>query len=348
MIRNQWYVVLESNEVRNRPVGVIRLGEKLVFWRDEAGKVQAALDRCPHRGVALSAGVIQHEHLQCPFHGFEFDSTGKCVLIPANGSSGVIPKAMCLTTYPTHEAHGYIWIWWGNPVPADLPAPEFFDNLDDTFAYGSAQDPWNAHYSRVIENQLDVVHLPFIHRNTIGRGNRTLVDGPVVDWKGDKMLYTYVFNRVDDGTPPRKPGELSPKAPTSVHLEFIFPNLWQNYISENVRILAAFVPVDEEHTILYLRFYQNSLRLPLLGQLFARLAMPSNVYIAHEDRRVVVTQQPKASGLKIGEILIQGDLPVIEYRRKRAALQNLAGQLPEQIQENAMESERELEHAHNI
>jgi hypothetical protein len=54
----------------------------------------------------------------------------------------------------------------------------------------------------------------------------------------------------------------------------------------------------------------------------ARLAMPSNVYIAHQDRRVVITQQPKASGLKIGEILIQGDLPIIEYRRKRAALQS--------------------------
>jgi hypothetical protein len=64
------------------------------------------------------------------------------------------------------------------------------------------------------------------------------------------------------------------------------------------------------------------MRLPLLGKLLARLAMPSNVYIAHEDRRVVVTQQPKASSLKIGEILIQGDLPIVEYRRKRAALQD--------------------------
>ena len=135
------------------------------------------------------------------------------------------------------------------------------------------------------------------------------------------MLYTYVFNRVDDGTAPRKPSELSPKAATSVHLEFIFPNLWQNYISEKVRVIAAFVPVDDGHTILYLRFYQKFMRLPLLGKLVARLSMPSNVYIAHEDRRVVVTQQPKVSGLKIGEILIQGDLPIIEYRRKRAALQ---------------------------
>ncbi len=201
-------------------------------------------------------------------------------------------------------------------------SPEFFDNLDETFHFSSAYDPWDAHYSRVIENQLDVVHLPFIHAKTIGRGNKTVVDGPVVQWVGDKML-DLCFNRSDDGRPPLKPGDLSAKDAISVHLEFIFPNLWQNYISERVRILAAFVPVDDDHSLLYLRFYQKSLRLPILGKLAARMAMPSNLYIAHEDRKVVITQQPKASGLRIGEVLIQGDLPIIEYRKKRAALQEM-------------------------
>jgi phenylpropionate dioxygenase-like ring-hydroxylating dioxygenase large terminal subunit len=322
MIRNQWYVVLESKEVGVRPVGVTRLGEKLVFWRDSTGKVSVAADRCPHRGIAFSAGKLESGHLQCPFHGFEFDSSGKCVLIPANGRKGVIPNAMRLKTYPIYEAHGFIWLWWGTEVPQDLPSPEFFDNLDGPFRTASVQDPWNAHYSRVIENQLDVVHLPFIHGKTIGRGNRTLVDGPVIQWEGDKMLYTFVYNRIDNGIPPRKPSQLVPKSITqSQHLEFLFPNLWQNFISEDVRIVAAFVPVDEEHSLLYMRFYQKFMRLPVLGQLVSWLSMPMNLYIAHEDRRVVVTQEPKASGLKIGEVLIQGDLPIIEYRRKRASLQ---------------------------
>jgi phenylpropionate dioxygenase-like ring-hydroxylating dioxygenase large terminal subunit len=112
MIRNQWYVVLESNEVGAQPVGVTRLGEKLVFWRDPEGKVNAAVDRCPHRGAALSIGKMQSGHLQCPFHGFEYDPSGKCVLVPANGRTGVIPNAMLLKTYPTQEAHGLIWLWW--------------------------------------------------------------------------------------------------------------------------------------------------------------------------------------------------------------------------------------------
>ena len=318
MIRDQWYIVLESSEVGRKPVGLTRMGEKLVFWRNNAGNIHCAVDRCVHRGVALSTGAIVDDHLQCPFHGFEYDPSGSCVHIPANGRGGIIPAAMRLATYPTYEAHGFIWIWWGQGKPPEPPT--FFDNIDNTFFHASVRDPWQAHYSRVIENQLDVVHLPFIHRNTIGRGNRTVVDGPLVEWKSDKMLCTYVFNRVEDGRSPRKPSELSVKSASSVHLEFIMPNLWQNHISPEVRILAAFVPVDDGHTLLYLRFYQKFLPVPILGKLVARLAMPSNVYIAHEDRRVVITQQPKASGLKIGEVLIQGDLPIIEYRRKRAEL----------------------------
>jgi hypothetical protein len=68
--------------------------------------------------------------------------------------------------------------------------------------------------------------------------------------------------------------------------------------------------VDDEHTLLYLRFYQKFMRLPVLGKLVAQMAMPSNIHIAHEDRRVVITQQPKAGGLKNGEIPIQGNLPI--------------------------------------
>lgn len=52
--------------------------------------------------------------------------------------------------------------------------------------------------------------------------------------------------------------------------------------------------------------------------------MLMNLYIAHEDRRVVITHQPQVSGLKSGEILIHGDLPIIEYRRRRAELQRQA------------------------
>jgi len=320
MIPNQWYVLMESKQVKERPVGVTRLGEKLVFWRNGSGKVVCLRDKCPHRGIQLSTGQVLHGHLQCPFHGFEYDSSGQAVFIPANGRNAAVPKAMRAHHYPTHEAHGFIWAWWGDNPPDELAPPRFFDDIDDSFTYKTVYDPWKAHYSRVIENQLDVVHVPFIHHNTIGRGIGTLVDGPGLEWVDEDMFYVYAYNRVDDGTPPRKADEVPIPHPSGFRLEFIFPNLWQNRISDEVRILAAFVPVDQEHTLLYLRFCQRFLNIPVLRDLVTWASMPFNVKVAHQDRRVVETHQPQPSGLRIGEKMIQGDGPVIAYRRRREEL----------------------------
>lgn len=327
MIPNQWYVLMESKQVKDRPVGVTRMGEKMVFWRDASGRISCLRDRCPHRGVALSEGQILDGHLQCPFHGFEYDATGCCTLIPANGRDATVPKVFQAHSYPTHEAHGFIWVWWGQNPPEELPPPRFFDDVDDTFTYRTVYDPWDAHYTRVIENQLDVAHVPFLHYNTIGRGNRTLVDGPGLEWVDDDLFYIYAYNRVDDGTPARRPSQVPVPDPTREYkLEFLFPNLWQNYIQADMRVIGAFVPVDEEHTLLYLRYCQRFVTLPLLRDLVAWLAMPYNRYIAHQDRRIVVTHQPQASGLRIGERLIQADQPIIAYRRRREALMEAARQ----------------------
>lgn len=321
MIPNQWYVVLDSSELRDKPLGVLRLGERLVFWRDTRGAAHCLEDHCVHRGIQLCLGKVIGDRLQCPFHGFEYDGQGKIRVIPANGRSTAVPAAFQVRSYPTYEAQGFIWIWRGEQAPQPSQ-PSFFTDLDTSFSYAEVHDHWNAHYSRVIENQLDVVHVPFIHANTIGRGGRTLVDGPGVKWISPDMFHVYVFNRLDDGRPPLGPHEVPLEPEPSFKLEFLFPNLWENYISKETRILAAFVPVDATHTILYLRFYQNFVRLPGLRTLVNRLAMPFNVYVAHQDRRVVETHEPTASSLKMGEQLIRGDYPIIEYRRRREELKN--------------------------
>ena len=105
MIPNQWYVILESNEVkRGKPIGVTRMGEKMVAWRDSRGQVAVMRDLCPHRGVALSAGQLIGDCIQCPFHGFQYDTSGACKLVPANGRTAEPPKVLHAHAYPTREA----------------------------------------------------------------------------------------------------------------------------------------------------------------------------------------------------------------------------------------------------
>jgi hypothetical protein len=77
--------------------------------------------------------------------------------------------------------------------------------------------------------------------------------------------------------------------------------------------------------LFYLRFYQKFLTVPVLRNLVAWAAMPFNRRVLHEDRRVVETHQPQPSGLRIGEKMIQGDRPIVEYRRRREELIASAG-----------------------
>lgn len=317
MIRNQWYVVLDSKEVpRGKLVGVTRLGEKMVFWRDSQGKVNCLSDRCPHLGASLCTGKHKGDRIACPFHGMEFDASGQCRYIPALGRSGEPPKAMRVIAYPTYEVQRLIWIWWGEPRE-DLSTPRWFD-IDESFSYGGYKEIWPVHYSRMIENQMDVMHLPHVHYNTIGRGGRVVVDGPLVTLEDD-MIRMWVYNRQDDGTPPRKAEELpTPSRPP--FLEFIFPNIWQNRISDDLRIFVAFVPVDEEHGMFYTRYYQSMVRLPLLRELFNWIGILSSRYIANQDKRVVSTQLPKKTSLRSGEKFLQGDRIILTYRRRREEL----------------------------
>jgi phenylpropionate dioxygenase-like ring-hydroxylating dioxygenase large terminal subunit len=318
MIPNQWYAVLKSREVpHGKPVGAIRLGEKMVLWRDSRGQAVCQSDKCAHRGAALSAGKVVGGCVACPFHGLQYDATGRCQLIPANGRITPVPERFHVHTYPTREAHGFIWLWWGEGRE-NLPPLPWFDDLDDEFPYASFEDHWTVHYSRAIENQLDVAHLPFVHYNTIGRGGRTLIDGPVTRLENDR-LRVWVYNRVDDGTAPRKPQDIPEPGGTAL-LHFHFPNLWQNRLGENMRVFLAFVPIDEENTKLYLRFYGRFVRVPLLDRLFCGLGNLGNRIILGQDKRVVLTQQPKKTALEMGEKLFQADRPIVAYRQRRKEL----------------------------
>jgi phenylpropionate dioxygenase-like ring-hydroxylating dioxygenase large terminal subunit len=326
MIPNQWYAVLDSREVpRGRPVSVLRMGERLVFWRDKTGSVACLLDACPHRGAALSGGKILGESVECPFHGFRFDSSGECRLVPALGRNVTPPKALKARSHPARDAHGWIWIFWGD-ARENLPPIAYLENLDQSFSYVTYPYRWNAHYSRVIENQLDVMHLPFVHYNTIGRGNRTVVDGPLATLE-DETIRLWVYNRRDDGIPAKRADEL-PAPGRAPLLYFQFPNIWENNISPDMRIVAAFAPIDEGHTVLYLRTYQRVVRFPLLRELFNGISVIGNWYIARQDKSVVETQEPQRTDLHMGEHLVPGDGPVILYRRHRRALLDKAG-IPE-------------------
>jgi phenylpropionate dioxygenase-like ring-hydroxylating dioxygenase large terminal subunit len=320
MIYNQWYAVLPSKAVkRNQVIGVKRLNLHLAFFRREDGVLGCVEDQCTHRGAALSKGKVKGNCIECPFHGIQFDEQGKCTLIPANGRAS---KAD-ISRYNIHnwivcEHAGIIYLWYGDQEKAEEHLPFFDEDVDDSWVYSEIEDAWNSHYSRCIENQLDVVHLPFIHYNTIGRGNKTIVNGPKVELF-DGGLVTSANNDVDEGQAPKGADQCVIK---TTYLKFLYPNLWMNHISDKMKVIIYFAPVDDENTILYIRFYSKAAGNKAGDACIAWLGKFGNRIIERQDKRIVITQQPKASSYRSQEKLVAGDAPIIQYRRIREELKN--------------------------
>lgn len=322
MIRNQWYVIMESKEVKHKPVGVTRMNEKLVLWRDQNGELSCIYDQCCHRGASLALGCVKEDEIECPFHGFTYNGTGKVTTIPANGKAAKVQERFKVHGYKVCEAYGLIWLWYGDQFASDIPEIAFFEDLKEGFVYSTFSEVWDVHYTRAIENQLDVVHVPFVHETTIGKGGRTIVNGPVVEWTGDLMNF-YVSNTLDDGKTLALKTKDIKNYKDLFCLQYQVPNTWQNLISDDVRVFAAFVPIDDTNTKIYLRFYQKFAPIPVVGKLITSLGNIFNKKVLHQDRRVVLTQQPKKSELRMNENLIPGDLPIIEFRKKRQELKAL-------------------------
>ena len=315
---NHWYPVLESCEAGRKPLGVERLGRRLVFWRTADGHPHAHLDRCPHLGAALSGGRICRGRLTCPFHGFEFNGEGQCLHIPAIGHEGKIPNGMVLSGFPLEEAHGFIWLWWGESREI-YPEVPYFPELETGWRFGTVVVEWPVHYTRAIENQLDVAHLAFVLRTTIGAGGRSFVEGPYVeaDLQGIKV---WVTNMRDEGRSARSQSDLAAAAADNEPgLSFLFPGIWLLNISSRLKNFIAFVPINGQKTRYYLRVYHR-ISNPVLAKAFEALMGLSNRFILSQDRRVVVTQMPLDSFDARQDRLIGADRAISQFRKNYARL----------------------------
>ena len=121
----QWHPVLAAQALGTAPLAVRVLSNDLVLWRDGTGAVRAFEDRCPHRGTRLSLGRVQEGRLECPYHGWQFEGSGRCVHIPAEPAFRPA-AAQSACSRAVREAHAMWWVRLDDapdaaPGPPDLP-----------------------------------------------------------------------------------------------------------------------------------------------------------------------------------------------------------------------------------
>ena len=175
---NDWHAVASSAQLKtDAPMAVRLLEQDVVLWRNQDG-AHAWQDLCVHRGSKLSAGRICGERLACPYHGWQYDSSGRCVHIPAHPNRPA-PLRARTTVYPVKEAYDLVWISLGRPT-RDIPA---FPEWDDSAYRKIAAGPYlyRANGPRVIENFLDVGHFPFVHAGYLGDAARAEIGDYEVD-----------------------------------------------------------------------------------------------------------------------------------------------------------------------
>lgn len=116
-----WYVVALSSQLQpNTVLGRTVLGEWLAVFRGDDAKAVALRDRCMHRNSRLSRGKVCEGRLQCPYHGWVYDKTGKVVVVPAEGQDFKVLDARRAKQYDTKEQDGYVYVRL-----AENPSEEF-------------------------------------------------------------------------------------------------------------------------------------------------------------------------------------------------------------------------------
>lgn len=152
-------------------LGLVLLDLPIVLFRTSAGTVAALIDACSHRKFPLSKSCLTNDRIRCGYHGFEFDSTGRCVGIPASES---IPKEADVRSFPVVEIYGFVWIWMGKADRADKSLIPDCSHLTRGIQ-ARRSDQLACHYQALIENLLDFSHLPFVHASNQGHVGNAMV-----------------------------------------------------------------------------------------------------------------------------------------------------------------------------
>jgi phenylpropionate dioxygenase-like ring-hydroxylating dioxygenase large terminal subunit len=188
-----WYAAGWSHEFSDKqPLKRRIVGSDLVFFRDAEGKIVALDAMCPHRGADLGIGIVVNGNIQCPCHGWQFNSGGKCVVVPSQCPSKKMPPKAQVRPYTVVESQGIIWIWPDISPPGAVKVP-YYDFLEADYGLGMRRVRdipifAAAPFVSVVENAIDNTHPPFIHPGTLA-GEPEMVVHQTIRFDNDMRGY---------------------------------------------------------------------------------------------------------------------------------------------------------------
>jgi nitrite reductase/ring-hydroxylating ferredoxin subunit len=165
LMRQYWIPALLSSELPEAdcpPIRVRLLGEDLVAFRDSENSVGFVAENCPHRGASLFFGRNEESGIRCVYHGWKFNSDGRCVDMPNEPPESNFKDKVKVTAYPAEERGGAIWVYMGAERPAP-PLPELeWTRVPDSHRVAS-KSVRECNWVQGLEGDIDTAHLYFLH-----------------------------------------------------------------------------------------------------------------------------------------------------------------------------------------
>ncbi len=246
LLRRYWQALCPTGEItaENNKKRVRILGEDLLVYRGDDGKIACIAEHCLHRRASLFFGFIEPGGIRCCYHGWKFDAQGKCTERPFEAHA---PDNLCLPTYPVEELGGLLFVYMG-PDRARAPLLPRWDVLvrNDGKRNIVVLPVHECNWLQIQENTVNSVHTYYLHGHMSAVKNLpTLAQGryfyrPIESYDWDLCEWGVEKTVVYGGDQPE----------VEIRPPLIFPNILR--IPEGpVEAMHFRVPIDDTHTRIF-------------------------------------------------------------------------------------------------
>ncbi len=252
LMRQYWLPVCKSSEIEadGAPLRVMLLGERLLAFRDSAGRVGVMDHRCPHRGASLFFGRNEEGGLRCVYHGWKFDVAGRCLDMPNVPPEREFSARVRAMAYPAYERAGVVWTYMGDRDPPPPPPMIEATMLPDS-ELRVTLTMRECNWLQAIEGDLDTGHFGFLHMGSVDPNDVDTANMHAVSISHRAPHFNVAeteWGTMAGAYRPAEPGALYWRI---CHFLFPFWALFPDGTFEDNVTANAWAPMDDTHTMVF-------------------------------------------------------------------------------------------------
>lgn len=255
---NYWYAVEHAPAIAAGQVKRATFwGTHVAVWRDARGMLHAVEDRCAHRHLPLSRGIVEGDKLVCQYHGWSFDKSGRLAEVKHDLFGLKMPQCR-LRTFPVRERYGLVWVFFGDPERAsDVKMPEIPElEGPNRWACVPIDFTFKAHHSMIIDNVSDFTHA-FLHRKF-----KPFSDAKLTKLEtNDKGVFLSYDTKVGGGRITSLFVDRKSINTNAMELGYEYPYQWSN-TDDAIKHWLFVLPIDERTTRAFFLFHFKSFKVP--------------------------------------------------------------------------------------